>query len=118
MVSLFNNLEVIAGTDGVHTFHHGDCVGADAEAHVIATVLGFETVVHPPKNEKLRAFCKGDLILEPRDYLARNHQIIDATDLLFAVPDGPETKRSGTWSTIRYARKVAEPNTTRVVILT
>lgn len=27
--------------DGFTVFHHGDCVGADAEAHAIARRLGF-----------------------------------------------------------------------------
>lgn len=92
-------------------FHHGDCVGADAEAHGMAVRLGIPVIIHPPLNPVKRAFCKGATHvvkeLEPKEYLERNHDIVDATDMLVAVPrDGTERRRSGTWATIRYARKL------------
>jgi hypothetical protein len=42
-------------------------------------------------------------LLPEREYLQRNRDIVDATDVLLAAPDGPERVRSGTWSTVRYA---------------
>lgn len=87
-------------------FHHGDCIGADAEAHSIAMKLGFIIHLHPPLDPKKRAFCPAPHEMEPRPYLDRNHDIVDATRLLIATPgEAVEQLRSGTWATIRYARK-------------
>lgn len=65
-----------------------------------------------------RAFCYrrkgvgGELPIErePGPYLWRNHQIVDATSALIAAPFGFEEElRSGTWATVRYARKLGRP---------
>lgn len=90
-------------------FHHGDCVGADEQAHGLALILNIPIVRHLPWDEKKRAFCEGGEEVKPKPYLLRNHDIVDATDMLIATPAGPETVRSGTWSTIRYASKVGKP---------
>lgn len=89
-------------------FHHGDCIGADEQAHAIFTDKVFnqivKTVIHPPTDPKKRAFCKGDEILPERPYLDRNKDIVDATEILIATPETSlEVLRSGTWSTVRYA---------------
>lgn len=95
------------------SFHHGDCVGADAEASEIAAELGLWIVVHPPENESKRAFCqKVRVILPPKPYLERNRDIVNSCDRLIATPlEGGEILRSGTWATVRYARKVGKPVT-------
>jgi len=86
---------------------HGDCVGADTDANTIARVLGFKTVSHPPINEKKRAFCEVDEILPAKEYLERNQDIVNCSKLLIACPRGArEIMRSGTWATVRRARKV------------
>jgi hypothetical protein len=60
---------------------------------------------------KLRAWCGGDVVLEPLPYLTRNQHIVKAVEtfpvrLLIAAPHQvEEVTRSGTWSTIRYARR-------------
>lgn len=91
-------------------FHHGDCVGADAEAHEIASSCGALIVIHPPIRETLRAFCKPyQYMYEPKHYLVRNFDIVSASSKVYACPKGPEAARSGTWSTIRYARKLNKP---------
>lgn len=82
--------------DGVTgaTVHHGDCVGADA----------------PPIIEDKRAHCACDVLLIPAPYLVRNRAIVDATEVLVATPKGIyEQQRSGTWSTVRYARELGRP---------
>lgn len=92
-------------------FHHGDCIGADANAHLIADAHAVPIIIHPPEDSKQRAYCLANtpriMILNPKPYLERNHDIVDQTDYLVATPrETKEELRSGTWATIRYARKV------------
>lgn len=93
-------------------FHHGDCVGADEEAHAIAVELGFRVVIHPPLNPSKRAWCKttsDGFVLPAKEYLPRNHDIVDMCDYLIAAPrQDTEQRRSGTWATWRYADKQAK----------
>jgi hypothetical protein len=96
---------------GANTLHHGDCVGADATAHTVALEMGLRIVIHPPTYDIHRAFCLGPPTttthLPPLAYIARNRKIVDAVDLLVALPYGYEQEvRSGTWSTYRYARGI------------
>ena len=88
-------------------FHHGDCVGADIEASTIASELGFKIVLHPPENQSKRAFCSNAVeVMQAKPYLERNHDIVDAVEEMIACPGEPnEVLRSGTWATIRYARR-------------
>lgn len=88
-------------------FHHGDCVGSDEEAAAIADELGFIIHSHPPTNRSMRAFARADLEYQPLDYLVRNRAIVDVSDVMVAAVAGPEQLRSGTWSTVRYARSNA-----------
>ena len=83
-------------------------MGADEQAELLARGLGYVTVAHPPTNPHLRAYTTSDITLDPADYLVRNRAIVDAADVMIACPDGPERLRSGTWATIRYARKVGK----------
>ena len=91
--------------------HHGDCIGADSEAHSIAR-RSVETtiVIHPPDVDDLRAYRAGDVLKDPLPYLERNHHIVDDTNVLIAVPKtSVEIPRSGTWATVRYAIKQSKP---------
>lgn len=92
-------------------FHHGDCVGADYYAHLLARALWFKIWIHPPTDESRRAFCNAmpERILPAKPFLERNKDIVEATEILIAAPRGPEEVRSGTWSTVRYARKRGRP---------
>lgn len=100
---------------GCREFHHGDCIGADENAHRIALKLNINWItIHPPDNPAKRAFCLGNQNRVEKPYIARNHDIVNETDLLIATPGGEtEQLRSGTWSTIRFARK----NAKRVIII-
>lgn len=102
-----NVFETLLALNNVAMFHHGDCVGADAEAHSIVLKHSVEVIIHPPINESKRAFCKGaTLVLSAKEYLDRNHDIVNASSVLFATPKEDKEKiRSGTWATIRYAAK-------------
>lgn len=91
--------------------HHGDCIGADKvfSELVDAIKFGVEVHSHPPIKEDKRAFCRADVEYEPKDFIERNHDIVDACDILIACPKAEEVLRSGTWATVRYARKCGKP---------
>jgi hypothetical protein len=96
----------------IHEAHHGMCVGADATfdemlSYTHATVYG-----HPANMPGLRAACPMvEVEHKPKPPLERNRDIVDASDWLIAAPKGPEEQRSGTWATVRYARKLGRPIT-------
>jgi hypothetical protein len=94
--------------DNISEIHHGDCVGVDEEIHnlIDENYSDIKLVVHPPTDNKHRAHCESDDIKKEYDYIKRNHNIVNDTDILVAFPPTQtEILRSGTWSTIRYARK-------------
>lgn len=101
-------------------FHHGDCVGGDEDGHEIydnwrrstsALTLDEAHVihVHPPDDDKLRARVKlreGDVLHEEKPYHARNHDIVNVSTIMVGLPyTAEEEVKSGTWATIRYAKK-------------
>jgi len=97
--------------------HHGACRGADDRFHglvysaVLARVLSCKIYAHPSNLPKLTASCMGaDVRCEPKPPLVRNKDIVHAVDVLLAAPlTDLEILRSGTWSTVRYARKLGKP---------
>ncbi|HVJ71640.1 MAG TPA: hypothetical protein VM531_09070 [Sphingomicrobium sp.] len=93
--------------DELTEFHHGDCVGADAEAHKLARHWAdCEIHAHPPIENGKRAYCKADVVHPERAYLVRNRIIVDMTETLICAPgEDREVLRSGTWATYRYAKK-------------
>ncbi len=87
-------------------FHHGNCVGADKDAHdVVRACLPTKIRLHPCNITNKQAECVGDateLVLPP---LVRNRVMVDQCPILVATPgEADEVLRSGTWATIRYAR--------------
>jgi len=90
-------------------FHHGDCEGADAEAHDIIRHINpsIRIVVHPPIYPYRRAYKKGDEMRPPYDYIPRDKNIVNEINYLIGAPlTDEEIIRSGTWTTIRYAKKI------------
>ncbi len=93
---------------------HGDCVGADTDFHKLCTefktknVIDLTIVVYPPDKNQLRAYNNADIVMKEKSYLQRNDDIIANCDILIGCPFDKNTEilRSGTWSTIRKARKI------------
>lgn len=91
-------------------FHHGNCVGSDEEALMLANAIGYWTVAHPAKGldkYQISVFLSD----EARNYrvpLSRNRNIVDETEYLIAAPleavEPKPARGQGTWSTVRYAR--------------
>lgn len=101
-------------TAPVGELHHGMCVGADAVAHAMAKRYGWRVVGHPGVDARGepggRAPLLGlDEVVPPLPYLKRNRLIVAGATLLLACPKGREVRRSGTWATVRYARKAGVP---------
>ena len=105
--TVLSDAKYIENTYGsIYFLHHGDCLGADATAHNIAQDQDINVIIHPPRNPSMRAFCKDSyMTLDVKGYIDRNYDIVKASDVLVATPATEhETTRSGTWSTIRFAR--------------
>ena len=91
---------------------HGDCVGADEQLHHLAKNRGLRIIVHPPAHGTYRAMCTEDVyqMMEKKPNLDRNHDIVDGSTLLLACPKTEQEQlRSGTWATVRYARRKGVP---------
>jgi hypothetical protein len=102
------------------SFHHGCCLGADASAvdiidrkHGLSDIYGYPSNLKGMTSEN--AIRLSNVVYPPLPPLERNKNIVSAVDVLVACPKGPEASnfKSGTWATIRYARK----NGIRIVIL-
>jgi hypothetical protein len=91
-------------------FHEGDCIGADAQAAHAARAAGFRIIGHPPTIDAKRAFFSADVDWPPAPYLDRNKVIVNRSQEMIATPgEFDEQLRSGTWSTVRYARRIGRP---------
>lgn len=94
-------------------FVHGDCLGADFNAHRLILTINASADhqiainTYPSNLEKTRAYTGEEYeVCEPLPPLERNPLIVDAGQLLIACPAGvSELIRSGTWATIRAARR-------------
>lgn len=107
--SLMREMNYIIITYENLTLHHGACVGDDEQFS--RWYVAIPQVAHPcnlasfsvPPAE-LKHVTEWRATLPP---LVRNRQIVEECELLIACPKGNEKAdyRSGTWATIRYARK-------------
>lgn len=88
---------------------HGMCIGSDTDFHNLIRAMKRKVWIkgHPPIIKSLFSDLECDEIAEPKDYLERNKDIVNENEILIATPNEfTEKLRSGTWATIRYARKV------------
>lgn len=94
------------------TLHHGDCVGADAQAWRIANhePHGIFIHAHPCNLPHARAMTHSDMVHDIKPPLVRNHDIVDSSDIMLFTPkEDQPVLRSGTWATFRYALSLKKP---------
>ena len=103
--------------------HHGNAHGADTEFSILARTtsagckgrgangVGPFQVSHPCNIKSQQADCNWpDREELPKSPLTRNWDIVNACELLIACPAGTQEElRSGTWATVRYARRTNRP---------
>ena len=102
---------------GARKFRHGLCIGSDEQAAAIAKEIGYYVIAHPgynpkkPENRMFRSdFDKNDEVLPEKPFIKRDHDIVDQSDEMIATPlSWEEQVRSGTWTTVRYARNKDKP---------
>lgn len=97
--------------------HHGICIGADEDFHnVVRSLFGEDVTIigHPGVNNRRESPTRAtlaerdcDFVLPEKFYLVRDDDIADSgVDGLIACPySALEERRSGTWATVRKARK-------------
>ena len=98
---------------GIVVFH-GGCIGVDRFVHNLCLRHGVLVEVFPSSKHDHwvtpPATYAWGRVHEPAPPLKRNRIIAERTVGLVAVPaTETEVLRSGTWSTVRYARKVNKP---------
>ena len=91
-------------------FHHGGCIGADEDAHhLVQNESDIPIYVHPCDIKDMQSkITEGEMVerLPEKKPLVRNHDIVDECDMLIAAPfTNDEVVRSGTWATVRYAKR-------------
>jgi hypothetical protein len=92
---------------------HGACIKCDDLLDNLAYSMGLTRVVfpsdHPTKSALTTCVARGGDIIVARDplpMLVRNRLIVHSSWRLIATPSSRhEVVRSGTWMTVRYARK-------------
>lgn len=98
-----------------NTLHHGDCAGSDEQAFKLAKRIGFATAAYPASDvsEIWHANTDSDLRFDAAPALKRNLRIVSQSNVLVAAVHGfnpsKMQERSGTWATIRYAKKEGVP---------
>lgn len=88
-------------------FIHGDCLGADHDAHNLTKEHSPETkiAIRPCFYKNMRAYCKGDIEFPEKHPLDRNVDIVEDGELLIACPKKMTKEQTGgTWHTINFAR--------------
>ena len=92
----------------VTEFHQGNCIGVDVEA----TRIFYEktnAVIHahlPEKKELIGTTKYNHVNCKPKNYFARNRDIVNSSDIIIVVPrEMKHQSFGGTWYTHDYALK-------------
>ena len=113
-----DKLKMTLSSFNIKEFHHGGCSGADHIAHSLVAYLksnmGVDCHIHVHPTDlaghsddfNIKEEYSWDVYYRHKPPLERNHDIVDATEVLIAISNTQhEVLRSGTWATIRYALK-------------
>lgn len=90
---------------------HGACHGADRQAHELV----MRRIMHPSNTEQLSWALsvkkeQDEVLPIDKDPIRRNRRMVNEGRAVVAAPGTfAEVQRSGTWATIRYARKLERP---------
>lgn len=94
---------------------HGDCVGADSDFDCLCRLHSIETWMRPctmdgNEDHRFRAYTQAKPMGKATNPMKRNREIASQCHVLFGCPPTDhEVQRSGSWATIRYARKYGKP---------
>lgn len=105
----------------IYEYHHGTCIGADDQFDAFVRLIdnpGSTIHIHPPNNAQKTADChlrpiglRQVHIHSQKGYLDRNTDIVTCSHIIVACPgECHEVIRSGTWATIRRARRMKKPH--------
>lgn len=91
----------------IRMLNYGMCIGADDEVWGIADAAGIIITGHPSNILGMVVYRPCAFVCKPLPPLERNKNIVRSSGILLACPAGEEIQRSGTWATVRYARKMS-----------
>ena len=105
--------ELHSGELGEDEFHYGACIGADTQAVLEAIDVGYVVIAYPASDvasSKQGLIPEQAIVVAAQPALKRNPLIVANSDILIATPKYmSESLRSGTWTTVRHARKQSKP---------
>lgn len=105
-------LQLIARKKLLPEGHHGLCIGADAQFNDLCDELAVYTVGYPGVTKSGKPYKRATVLVchtyPEKQFLKRNRDIVAAVDVMIATPRqfDEQWMGSGTWATIRYARKM------------
>lgn len=91
---------------------HGLCIGADTQFHNIVKSHNGYVIGHPCTIEAKQSLLECDEMMPVKLPLDRNKDMVSESNWVLAAPATQrEMVRSGTWATIREARRLKKPLT-------
>jgi len=104
---------LLSSAESIREVHHGGAKGGDAEFHFLVRRLrpDLKIIIHPATDggQDVLIDAAGSIYLNPKRSQLRNRDIVQSSEVLIAAPASDiEPIRSGTWATVRYARKTGK----------